>query len=399
MPSESVNVTREDLYEQVWSWPMMHLAKDYGVSGNALAKTCRRLGVPVPERGYWAKQQNGRKLPPKPPLLPAEEGRPTTATVTKTQPWVAALEHPSDPALIACVQSLEAEENRIRVSEQLRKPHPAVAAAWTPVLRPKPGNRSDAAEEEELIGLPVSASWEHRNRALRILDALVKGLEARGYPVTAAGVQVEGHTVKLALSTKPERTPHIPTAAERQEKAKWGRRIPLWDYSPGSLLTIHCDNYVWWRPDLRKRWSDTKHQRLEDMLDSVLVGLVALGVAMRQREDEQRAEKERQAELARQEAEQEHQARLTAAKRDEIIASARSLSDAGLVRGLIEAIEAKARTDGAPPMLEAWLQRARGVVAELDPLAAGLHRMLDRHEETAAEEAERRKPAPKPYWA
>ena len=37
--------------------PMRTPAKDYGVSDVALAKTCRKLLVPVPGRGYWARSK------------------------------------------------------------------------------------------------------------------------------------------------------------------------------------------------------------------------------------------------------------------------------------------------------------------------------------------------------
>jgi hypothetical protein len=46
---------REQLYEDVWSFPMSSLAKKYGVSDRALAKACRKLHVPVPSMGHWNK--------------------------------------------------------------------------------------------------------------------------------------------------------------------------------------------------------------------------------------------------------------------------------------------------------------------------------------------------------
>jgi hypothetical protein len=58
---------RAVLYEQVWARPVQAVAKDYGMSGRGLAKTCSRLRVPVPPRGYWARVQNGHKER-KPPL-------------------------------------------------------------------------------------------------------------------------------------------------------------------------------------------------------------------------------------------------------------------------------------------------------------------------------------------
>ena len=47
---------REKLYEEVWKEPVIVVAKRYGVSEVALAKACRKLAVPLPPRGYWARQ-------------------------------------------------------------------------------------------------------------------------------------------------------------------------------------------------------------------------------------------------------------------------------------------------------------------------------------------------------
>jgi hypothetical protein len=52
---------------------MWKLAPKYKVSDVALAKTCRKLEIPLPGRGYWAKLAAGKHLKPRPPLtaLPA----------------------------------------------------------------------------------------------------------------------------------------------------------------------------------------------------------------------------------------------------------------------------------------------------------------------------------------
>jgi len=61
---------REELYEKVWSRPMRILAMEYGISDVGLAKVCRKLGVPVPGRGYWAKKAAGGIVPKRPSLMP-----------------------------------------------------------------------------------------------------------------------------------------------------------------------------------------------------------------------------------------------------------------------------------------------------------------------------------------
>lgn len=50
-------LTREKLYELVWSEPLSVLGPKFGISDVALKKTCAKANVPVPERGYWAKMQ------------------------------------------------------------------------------------------------------------------------------------------------------------------------------------------------------------------------------------------------------------------------------------------------------------------------------------------------------
>ena len=52
---------REKLYEEVWKEPVLVVAKRYRVSNVALAKACRKLAVPLPPRGYWARIRAGQK--------------------------------------------------------------------------------------------------------------------------------------------------------------------------------------------------------------------------------------------------------------------------------------------------------------------------------------------------
>ncbi len=73
-----LSLTREQLYELVWSKPIRHLVKDYGVSDRAMAKLCARKQVPVPPRGYWAKKSSGYKVirAPLPAFVAKEKPKP-----------------------------------------------------------------------------------------------------------------------------------------------------------------------------------------------------------------------------------------------------------------------------------------------------------------------------------
>ncbi len=50
---------RELLYAEVWTQPATKVGEKYGVSDVAIGKLCRRLRVPVPGRGYWARKEAG----------------------------------------------------------------------------------------------------------------------------------------------------------------------------------------------------------------------------------------------------------------------------------------------------------------------------------------------------
>lgn len=64
---------RDEFYDIVWTEPMMHAAKRFGVSGSYLARVCGMLNVPRPPQGYWAKLAVG-KAPPPPCLPEAQPG-------------------------------------------------------------------------------------------------------------------------------------------------------------------------------------------------------------------------------------------------------------------------------------------------------------------------------------
>src|SRR5262249_43922351 len=68
VPTEADVVSREELYELVWSMPMVNVAEKFKVSGSYMARVCATLNVPRPERGYWAKLAFGKA--PNKPLLP-----------------------------------------------------------------------------------------------------------------------------------------------------------------------------------------------------------------------------------------------------------------------------------------------------------------------------------------
>lgn len=378
-------VTRTALYEQVWTTPMMKLAADYRITGTGLAKVCRKANIPVPPRGYWNKLQYGKPVIKRPLLPPAANDAGEMLTIQPSSPPTG-----TDPVVDARAAEEQKPENRIEVSDQLRRPHPLVQAASAALSKSRSGEHAAPAagsvgtKAEPVLDIRVSPAARHR--ALRLADALLKALEARGYEVNARGVTIEGQLVPIGVTERDDRTLHVPTAAERAEKQRYPwTRIATWDYAPNGLLSIYTDAYIWWRKDLRKRWSDTRSVHLEDKLNEIVVGLVAAGAALRQRADEQRREVEARAEQERLRQERARQARMEKARRDHLVASTESWTAAERIRQLVATVERRATAGaaGISANIEAWTRWAKQVADDLDPLAAGIDALLRRYEEAA----------------
>ena len=54
-------LTRLELYEKIWSTPMVVLAKEFNLSDNGLRKICKKHNIPTPLMGHWQKIQHGKK--------------------------------------------------------------------------------------------------------------------------------------------------------------------------------------------------------------------------------------------------------------------------------------------------------------------------------------------------
>jgi len=68
-------MSRAELYERVWSEPVESLGEQWCLSGRGLARACKRLRVPVPPRGYWARVKAGQQVRrPTLPALPSGQG-------------------------------------------------------------------------------------------------------------------------------------------------------------------------------------------------------------------------------------------------------------------------------------------------------------------------------------
>lgn len=323
MPDEAIIYDRNGLYAEVWAEPMRTVAARYGVSDVALAKTCRRLGVPVPGRGYWAKQRAG-KATERPPLPPHAEGEPERIVGARWEPR-------PQPEPLPGLDAAEPLEllAQVVVPAALDHPHRLVAVSARYLRKARPVNAVVSAPRRSCLDLTVSPDC--LERALRIVDALLKAMEAAGLEVEVAAVgeapkaprSTYGYEQQESEPSPPERVTRVRcdeewiqfslTESVRRTQDKGPPApdggAPRWepreyDYESTGVLALELTNVS--APGVRTRWKESKHQPLEQLLGHFVAYLptVALSFKLEREAEAQRQAAARQTELRRLEEQQ-----------------------------------------------------------------------------------------------
>jgi hypothetical protein len=267
-----ISVSREELYEQVWTTPMIRLAKTYGVSDVGLAKACKRHKIPRPPRGHWAKLQFGKSVSQTP--LP---------TCTEPRLQTVRLDQAGTGSTHAAIRNSELNEvvencipasPSVTVAERLTAPHRLVAATKRRLDCSQPGDDGIIHYTDEEV-LPVYVSRKSVGRALRLIDALLKHWENLDGAVGVGKYWFDKTHVTMFIIGDDKVGVILRETTVRLESSKGSSRSfsrwnTTWRPSGKLTLTVHGS----YGSGIRSRWSDGKRQRLENVLDSVISGLI-----------------------------------------------------------------------------------------------------------------------------
>ncbi|MHB1344027.1 MAG: hypothetical protein ACYCX3_06675 [Thermoleophilia bacterium] len=317
MADERQIYDRNTLYEEVWAEPTQAVVKRYGVSDVALAKTCRRMGVPLPGRGYWAKVRAGR-AEPRPPLPPLEAGQPARALIHRMPPQPPAPEWAKEAEQAVPIETSEP----IVVSASLENPHKLVVLASRYLAKAHASDGLLSVARNPCLDIRVGPGSV--DRALRIFDTLSKALEGVGLKVEVAAVEeaepphprdyrssartpqpplrvtrvvVDVEPIEFCLSEGVRRVEVPQLASPGKGEPSWQPR--LYEHLPSGELTLQLTNTS--GLGVRSKWQDGKKQRLEECLPDFIGNLsrVALAFKLRRRAEEEGARAAREAELRR----------------------------------------------------------------------------------------------------
>jgi hypothetical protein len=367
---KEITFERNDLYEKVWKIPITQLAKKYGISDAGLAKICRKLNVPHPPMGYWAKLKYGKsiKIPPLPSIGPGEPTKHVHYQYSQD-------ESRSDIKQIA--QDIVFPNVKIVVSDTLNEPHRFVKEINSNLKIP-------ISDPFGLLtyysrGIWVKVSSESKDRAIRIMDALIKGFESAGYSFKKKQddyrefyiLEVDGEKIEFSLTERTHRKDHILTAEERLQK-KLGKlwSVKKYDYLPTGELSLNITNKI--SSSIRKSWNDCKGKRLEDQLSDFVRGAVLAAYVIKiERKKEEENKKKREEEHRRWQ-ENEWIKTQEKMKVDRLISDAQQWNISELVRKYIKAIENRLSAfeadDKSLTDLKKWLSWAKEKSAEMNPI-------------------------------
>lgn len=343
-------VTRQELHQQVWSAPVSSLSKKYNVSDYALRKLCKELQIPLPKPGHWQRIRAGRQVPV--PALPASEA--VAQEVDFSTLAAANAAAPLSPLELLQVEIEHDLQQLLQVPPRLTNPHKLIAAAKADIEEQNITYRFTDLLTTSYGKLAIKVSKKSLDRTFRLLDTLLKALQARGHRVVVSGsqtyVQIREEKFEVAIREKLKRSTEIRPGNYS------------YDYTPTGTLVLKLGPS--WRA---KEWQDDKVS-LESRLSAALAYLEWKTQQEEawhlecQKAEEIRHEKERV--LREQQVRKEHELH----RFKELLQQAKRWHEAQLLRAYIAAVEQQAEDAPVPfPDRKAWLAWAGQKADWYDP--------------------------------
>lgn len=377
-----MEISREELFDLVWAKPMTHLAGQFGISDVALAKKCRKLGIPCPERGYWARVQAGWKA--KKPRLPNRKAGQADSAWFYPKPAqdkkmeVECLE--LSDVLIREIEALKMPENRVIAGSDFDRAHKFVTSTRRLLRAGRLGPYGQLYSVRNGKCLSVYVGPESLDRTLLIFDAILRTLERHKFKVRLLNESGEKGTfisrdcveMRLSATEKSKRSDHIPTEAERKAHKEYSwRTYPKWDYAPSGQIEFVLSR----SPMSERRWRDLKSRTIEEQLTEIACVIIEsperITAELAKRGEERIRELEnRRLELERRRREAEEQARL-----QELVQQAEQWTIAEKVRAYLAActknLESADMNDEQREEWADWLKWGCEHANRIDPLKNG----------------------------
>jgi hypothetical protein len=298
---QSIEMTRQQLYDLVWSRSMGDAAASIPMAHVTLKKLCVKHQVPVPPQGHW-KKSSPRQAADKVPL---------PLTMGEQRIWVKRFVQwrPTDSRLRDRVNATFSLEEA-SPSENTAHWHGCTKRTKSALAQATPDRRG--ALETKGVGLAsVRVAPETVPRTLAILDHLIRAVENLGHSIAmhsspAAMLLIDGVLVPVAIFEKFVRSHEPADTVETKRRHVYERKYPKffrmmdleggWTHRPTGKLTIILSNG--YEHGLPSRWADGASHPVESRVDEVAAAAVAhaQAITVRHQRIEARTAERREAE-------------------------------------------------------------------------------------------------------
>ena len=255
---DSIKISRQELYNLVWSKPMTTLAKEYKISDNGLRKICKKLNIPLPALGHWQKIQHGKKVKiiPLPNDFKGEE-----TVILNERKEDTNNENNVFSEYHKLLKDITADTSlSFNVPDRLSNPDKLIFEAkndFDSRLHEKYAIYRGIISTSSGI-ISISVAPKNINRALRIMDKIIKLLKLRGHSVIVNGnttyAVVKGEEIKIRFREK------LKKVIIKEAKYSWNSVV----YIASGILSFKIDEYP------EKEFNDTNNQILEEQLPKIL---------------------------------------------------------------------------------------------------------------------------------
>jgi hypothetical protein len=371
MPEIQAEYSREEFYDLIWTTRESTIFAELRSYALNLKALCQKFNVPMPGDEYWAAVR--AKQTPERVALPVDT-RPEVQTIVfgkeiKAQKRATeeAEEREFSPEFAALLRAAR-EMPLPEVGEKLVKPHPLVAFAYDHYRSKEPSAKVKV--------LPIYVTPKALLRALCLMDALIKRVEALGGSVSVNGeeqavIQFLGYQELISLAERSKRVyQDVPANA-------WGSR-PYQMVPTGQLYIATARTYG----DYLLVWSPTRRD-IDLGVHKLVIRLITTMAKSDSRAQQRRAEELAERQQAHRQEELQAKQKQEQAEVDQLIKNAQDWELSQTLNAYLDAAcemvllrDGKIDLDGR---IAKYLRWARDQAKRLDPLTPSPPSVLDEH--------------------
>lgn len=276
-------LTRLELYEKVWSTPMVVLAKEFNLSDNGLRKICKKHNIPTPLMGHWQKIQYGKMTTViKLPNRNKEEQIKINIDQSKSSYYQ------QDPKIDLISKNIKNNKNLVlKVADRISKPDIIIINTQNYLKEIKLDDYSRIKGAVQTgRGMPkIIVAPKNISRSLRILDNLIKNFRTLNYKIV---LKEDGLTIiadeenEMQISIR-----EICNSVQVDSDFGWKTR----ELIPNGKLAVKVGRFGTYE------FVDSKKNLIEDQIAKILIKIESDFLAMHEMREHRKLEETKRKEL------------------------------------------------------------------------------------------------------